>query len=191
MTRLLRLPKKVAGMAAEVARTSIALAEAVAGAALERVRGSHNGDAPSSPPPAARTRPAPRRPRPRPRTADADADAAAASAAVEAAAGAPADPVQAPPTAAEPTDPPPLAVIPEPTRGEAARIREEQREAEQGEDGPGPEIRIDEPWPGYKSMNAPEIIDRLKASDEAVKAVVLLYENSHGKRKTVLEAARG
>jgi hypothetical protein len=38
-------------------------------------------------------------------------------------------------------------------------------------------------------MNAPEIVDRVRAADEAVRAVVLLYERSHRKRKTVLRAA--
>ena len=86
-------------------------------------------------------------------------------------------------------DPPPIAVVPEPTRGEAARIRAEQRAAEAGEDSPGAVVHVNEPWRGYKSMKAPEIIDRLAVSDEAVRAVVLLYEGSHRKRKTVLKAA--
>jgi hypothetical protein len=83
----------------------------------------------------------------------------------------------------------PLVAAPEPTRGQAARIREAQREAEQTDDSPGPEIHVDEPWPGYAAMNAPEIIDRVRVSDEAVRAIVALYERSHRKRKTVLRAA--
>jgi hypothetical protein len=38
-------------------------------------------------------------------------------------------------------------------------------------------------------MRAPEIVDRLSTSDDAVKAVVLLYESSHPGRKMVLRAA--
>jgi hypothetical protein len=88
-------------------------------------------------------------------------------------------------------DEPPLTVVPEPTPGQAARIRAELREAETTDDSPGAVIRVDEPWEGYASMNAPEIIDRLGVSDEAVKAVVLLYERGHRGRKTVLRAAGG
>ena len=56
--------------------------------------------------------------------------------------------------------------------------------------GVGSEMCIrDRPWPGYASMNAPEIIDRVRVSDDTVKAVVLLYERSHRARKTVLRAA--
>jgi hypothetical protein len=98
----------------------------------------------------------------------------------------PPPPPAAPPA---PADPAPIEAVPEPTRGQAARIRAEQREAEQTSDSPGPEIHVSEPWPGYASMNAPEIIDRLGSSDDAVKAIVVLYESSHRARKTVLRAA--
>jgi hypothetical protein len=112
------------------------------------------------------------------------------------------DPPEVPPIAAvpEPTldvpavpepepDVPPIAAVPEPTPGEAARIREQRREGETTAESPGAEVHVDEPWQGYASMNAPEIIDRLAVSDATVKAVVLLYEGSHRARKTVLRAA--
>jgi hypothetical protein len=165
MDSLMRLFSKAAALAADVARTSIQLAEAVAGAALGRIR-NRSSNSPPEPPwerpaPAPPTRARPPRARARP---------------------APPPPVPTP-------EPEPIAVVPEPTRGQAARIRAEQREAERTADSPGPEIRIDEPWPGYASMKAPEIIDRLRVSDDAAKAVVLLYESSHRARKTVLRAA--
>jgi hypothetical protein len=184
MTTILRtLPTKVAGLAAGAARTSLHLAETAAEAAVGQIRARRGGARPMPEPPPSRNRtPAPppvsRRPgaapsRPRP--------------------AAPARP-SAPPAAAAPAPPAPVAdaplvAVPEPTPGEVARLRQQQREAEQTEDSPGPEIRVDEPWPGYKAMNAPDIIDRLGVSDEAVKAVVLLYERSHRGRKTVLAAA--
>jgi hypothetical protein len=93
------------------------------------------------------------------------------------------------PPAPVPPDLPPIAAVPEPTPGEAAHIREQRREAETTADSPGAEVHVDEPWQGYASMNAPEIIDRLAVSDAAVKGVVLLYERSHRGRKTVLRAA--
>jgi hypothetical protein len=58
----------------------------------------------------------------------------------------------------------------------------------EGAAAPGPEIDVDEPWPGYGSMRAADIVDRVRVADEATKAVVRLYEQRHGKRRTVLAA---
>ncbi len=176
MTPILRLLAKAATVAADLARTSVQLVESAAEVAIAEIRDRRGGGPtteertpppPAPPPPSSRARPArAARPAPPPPAASATAPA-------------PADP-----------EPAPVAVVPEPTRGQAARIRAEQRAAEQTEDSPGPEIRVGEPWPGYGSMNAPEIIDRAKASDEAVKAVVLLYERAHRNRKTVVQAVQ-
>jgi hypothetical protein len=175
---LMRVLSKAAGVAAEAARTSLALVEALADAAAGRLRERSGRSRPiGTPPPPPATSP-PRTPTP-PR-----APRAARPARQEAPAAEPPAPPAAEPAAA----PAPIAAVPEPTRGQAARIRAERRAAAQSADGPGPEIRIDEPWPGYKAMNAPEIVDRLRVSDDAVKAVVALYEGSHRKRKTVLRA---
>jgi hypothetical protein len=98
-----------------------------------------------------------------------------------------------PPPPPPPADEPPPAAAeafgpPEPTRGEAARAREALREAEATAGSPGPEIRIDEPWPGYAKLRALDIVDRLAAADEATKAMVRLFESEHRKRRTVLAA---
>jgi hypothetical protein len=77
---------------------------------------------------------------------------------------------------------------PEPTRGDAARVRQEQREAETTPESPGAEIRVEEPWEGYRAMTAPDVIDRLRIADDATKAVVRLFEATHRKRKTVIAA---
>jgi hypothetical protein len=167
MTMLLRLPAKVAGLAVGAARIALQLAGSAAQAAVERVRGGRDGDRH-------------------------DEDAAPARAAAGVADPPPPAPAPAPPPpVADLPDPPPLTVVPEPTPGQAARIRAEQREAEQTEDSPGAQIRVGEPWPGYRAMNAPEIIDRLRGADDAVKGVVLLYERGHRNRKTVVQAAGG
>jgi hypothetical protein len=101
-------------------------------------------------------------------------------------------PVASPAPAPPPPPPePPIEVVPDLTPGQAARVREAEREAEVTEDSPGAVVHVDEPWQGYKAMKAPEIIERLRMSDDAVKAVVLLYEGSHRGRKTVLRAAGG
>ena len=78
-----------------------------------------------------------------------------------------------------------------PTRGQAAELREREREAEAMEDSPGAVVHVDEPWDGYQRMAAADVVDRLRVADEATKAVVLLYEEQHRARKSVLAAARG
>ena len=55
-------------------------------------------------------------------------------------------------------------------------------------DGGGAEVHVGEPWPRYRLMTAPEIVDRLAASDEAEIAVVRMYERAHRARRTVLDA---
>jgi hypothetical protein len=57
------------------------------------------------------------------------------------------------------------------------------------EEGAGAEIHVDEPWDGYRSMSASDIRDRVALADAAQLAVVQLYESTHRKRRTVLEAA--
>ena len=54
------------------------------------------------------------------------------------------------------------------------------------EDGVGASIRVDEPWEGYGTMTAPDIIDRLAVADSAELAAVRLYEGTHRDRRTVL-----
>jgi hypothetical protein len=62
--------------------------------------------------------------------------------------------------------------------------------AEKGaEEGPGPELRIDEPWEGYNQMTAPQITDRLAAATVELAAAVELYESTRKSRRTVLDAA--
>jgi hypothetical protein len=86
----------------------------------------------------------------------------------------------------------------EPKRSEIDRRRAEQRESAEATDvtlaeteggaTPGATLRVDEPWDGYGSMKAGDIVTRLKSSDAATKAVVRLYEQTHKKRKSILDA---
>jgi hypothetical protein len=99
----------------------------------------------------------------------------------------PAEPAPAQPAAAE-------AAPVEPVEPEPAHVSEEPElvaeVAEEGaEDGAGPEIEIDEPWPGYDRMNASDIKDRLVAEGAEAAAAVRLYEASRKGRASVLEAA--
>ncbi len=51
-------------------------------------------------------------------------------------------------------------------------------------------LRGDEPWAGYDDMNADEIVERLRESDEKLAARVRDYERAHKDRATVLRAAQ-
>jgi hypothetical protein len=52
----------------------------------------------------------------------------------------------------------------------------------------GSAITVDEPWDGYDRMAATAVIERVRGSDPATKAVVRLYEQQHKARATVLRA---
>ena len=58
-----------------------------------------------------------------------------------------------------------------------------------GEDGHAA-VGVMMPWKGYEVQPAAEIVARVRKADEATKAVVLLYEQGHKSRATVLRAAR-
>lgn len=53
-------------------------------------------------------------------------------------------------------------------------------------DGPGAQIRVDEPWDGYDRLTAKDITAQLATADQAMLAVVRLYESTNRKRRTVL-----
>ncbi|HLY47587.1 MAG TPA: hypothetical protein VKR21_00190 [Solirubrobacteraceae bacterium] len=95
-----------------------------------------------------------------------------------------APPPPAPPLGARHVPPPePVHVSDEPELVEEV--------AEPGaEDGAGAQIRIDEPWDGYGQMNAKQIIARLNAATPAALAAVQLYESSHRRRQTILNAVQ-
>lgn len=57
------------------------------------------------------------------------------------------------------------------------------------EEDVGATVDIGQPWDGYDSMNADEVIRRLGESDAAQAAVVELYERAHKQRQTVLSSA--
>jgi hypothetical protein len=57
------------------------------------------------------------------------------------------------------------------------------------EDGPGAEIHVEAPWPGYSEMTAPDVIDRLTAESTEALALIELYERTHRARRSVLQAA--
>lgn len=54
--------------------------------------------------------------------------------------------------------------------------------------GAGAEIHIDPPWDGYEQMSAKQVISRFATADPAELAAVQLYEGSHRRRRTILNA---
>jgi hypothetical protein len=79
-----------------------------------------------------------------------------------------------------------VAPIAEParvTRYEAAPVPEPGREV-------APSVVVAPPWSGYDTDTAAEIARRVRSADDATKAVVLLYEEHHKRRLSVLDAAR-
>jgi hypothetical protein len=62
--------------------------------------------------------------------------------------------------------------------------------AERGaEEGAGAEVHVDEPWPGYRTMTAAQVKQRLRTAPPAVAAAVSLYEAGGKGRTSVLEEA--
>jgi hypothetical protein len=58
------------------------------------------------------------------------------------------------------------------------------------EDGAGAQLRIAEPWDGYRTMKAADVIDRLSTVSVEVLAAVELYEVAGRNRKSVVAAAQ-
>lgn len=62
--------------------------------------------------------------------------------------------------------------------------------AERGaEEGAGATTTVDEPWEGYREMNADAVIARIDQADLAELAMIELYEQAHRRRQAVLHAA--
>jgi hypothetical protein len=61
--------------------------------------------------------------------------------------------------------------------------------AEKGaEEGAGAEIHVDEPWDGYSQMQVADITARVLLATPEELVVVQLYEGTHRKRDSVLDA---
>jgi hypothetical protein len=107
---------------------------------------------------------------------------------------------------AEPTPPSPPPRAPEPppepepvVEEVVEAILEEEHVSEEPElvaesadpgatESPGPELTVEEPWPGYRRMKAAEVIAALPDLSREELAVAELFESTSRKRRTVLEA---
>lgn len=106
----------------------------------------------------------------------------------------------APPTRVPTATPPVTAPEPEPEPEPLPPVTELLTDRKTVDDEPelveteggataGPELHVDPPWQGYEQMTAADIVDRLVLADAAERAVVLLYEQQHKQRKSILAAA--
>jgi hypothetical protein len=58
------------------------------------------------------------------------------------------------------------------------------------EDGAGAQVRIAEPWSGYRELRAADVIERLPTASPEELAAIELYELASRKRQTVVAAAQ-
>jgi hypothetical protein len=95
-----------------------------------------------------------------------------------------------PPIVPRMPEPQPVTPAEEPTHvSEEPELVEEF--AEPGaEDGAGAELHVEEPWNGYRAMNAREVTARLSSASVAELAAVQLYESTTQGRQTVLAAVQ-
>jgi hypothetical protein len=177
----------------EAARLGLRAGSAVIGLPLRLIegllaRGEHDGTTTTAPPdaPANRARPGPpAAPEP------AAAPVPPSRARRQAAPARPAPVVVAAPEPREPDPPAPGALDLEP--GESAHIDDELELvgefAEPGaEDGAGAEVRVDEPFGGYKRMRVADVRDRVARASVAELAVIQLYEQFNRNRQSILTA---
>jgi hypothetical protein len=52
-------------------------------------------------------------------------------------------------------------------------------------------LNVEAPWEDYDGMPAAAVVQRVRGADEATKAIVRLYEQTHKGRRTVLAATAG
>jgi hypothetical protein len=93
------------------------------------------------------------------------------------------------------TRPAPPDVVAPPAPPEPSHVSSEpelvRESAEPGaEDGAGAQIRIEEPWPGYRSFKARDIVARLPSATREELAAVELFERAGANRKSVIAAAQ-
>jgi hypothetical protein len=56
------------------------------------------------------------------------------------------------------------------------------------QDGAGAQVRVDPPFDGYDALRAADVVARLRGADVATLGAIELYELSHRRRRTVLDA---
>jgi hypothetical protein len=172
LTRQYRFATRGIEMTVQTARQAIDIAGGVVGGVAGRL-GLHNGNGDSDvvngevvhDPEPAPPRPAAREPEPLVAQA------------------APPPPPAPPAPVAPPPQPAPLHVSTEP------ELVEEFSEPG-AEDGAGAQVRVGEPWPGYRHLKARDIVARLPSLSREELAAVELFEVTGANRKSVVVAAQ-
>jgi hypothetical protein len=100
----------------------------------------------------------------------------------------PPEPESPPPTQDPPTPPVRIDVPGSPAHVSEGRELVEEFAERGAEDGAGAELHVQEPWRGYRELNAKQVIARLVAADPAELAAVQLYESRHRSRQKILTA---
>jgi hypothetical protein len=189
LTRQYRFATRGIELTVQTARQAIDIAGLVAGEVAERL-GLHNGhgesdvvngtvvpesEPPPAPVPSTPPPPAPRTPAARRRAPSAAATPAPGPAVPPAPTPAPASEVRAEP------EPPHVSAEPELV----------ETFAEPGaEDGAGAQVRVAEPWPGYRHLKARDVIARLTTATREELAAVELFELAGANRRSVVMAAQ-
>jgi hypothetical protein len=103
---------------------------------------------------------------------------------------------EAPPAPTLTPEPPPAPTPAPPPAPEPAHISTEpelvQESADRGaEDGAGAQVHVvGEPWPGYRSLKARDVVARLPFATREELAAVELFERAGANRKSVVVAAQ-
>jgi hypothetical protein len=101
---------------------------------------------------------------------------------------------QAPLVAEPPRPEPPQSAKPAPKRKAPAKRRPEASPAarvaaKRAEEHPsGPTIEVAAPWDGYDAMTEDQVLERMIGADDTLRAMVRLYESTHGGRRQILIA---
>ena len=99
------------------------------------------------------------------------------------------EPPPAPTLAPEPPPAPEPAPAPEPSHVSTEPVLVEESAEPGAEDGAGAQIRIGEPWPGYRGLKARDVVARLPFATREELAAVELFERAGANRKSVVVAA--
>jgi hypothetical protein len=190
LTRQYRFATRGIQITLETARQAIDIAEGVVGDVADRL-GLHNGHGESDvvtgtvvPETAPRPEPPEAEPpeaEPRPKSPEARAEPAPPPPAA-----APPPPAPEPP-AGTPFDAP---TVPEPAHVSAEPELVEAFSEPGAEDGAGAQVRVAEPWAGYRHLKARDVIARLTTASPAELAAVELFELAGANRKSVVVAAQ-
>jgi hypothetical protein len=94
------------------------------------------------------------------------------------------------PDAPPPPSPPEPAPAPEPAHVSTEPVLVEESAEPGAEDGAGAQVRVGEPWPGYRSLKARDVVARLPFATREELAAVELFERAGANRKSVVVAAQ-